>query len=202
MNKPTGWRRGLIGAGLALLLTLGIVPAGVRTQADCDLADQIVYPVDAEAFTLVQGYGVPSQRHHGRYHTGEDYQRGRGQTLGEPVRAIANGRVTYSFALGWGRDAGVVIVEHRFADGTVLYTQYGHITESDTVKLPFPQTCVSAGQVIGVIADVRPAPHLHFELRTSGADFPGPGYSWTFPDDTLWRDPSAFFSAHGVPTAR
>jgi molybdopterin-guanine dinucleotide biosynthesis protein A len=41
------------------------------------------------------------------------------------------------------------------------YSQYGHLVETDAVRFPQPYTCVSAGDVIGVVGEARPAPHLH-----------------------------------------
>lgn len=165
----------------------------LQAPTTCPPVDEVEYPVDTTIFRLVQGYGTPSPRHQGRYHTGEDWSGPRGESYGQPVRAIASGRVTYSFPLGWGRDGGVIILEHTLPDGAVLYSQYGHITETDAVKFPVIDTCVEAGQVIAVIGDARPAPHLHFEIRVGGgADVPGPGYAWRYPDEDFWRAPSGF----------
>ena len=91
--------------GFTLLLILNSPPV-LRAQADCGRVDQIVFPVDQSRFTLVQAFGAPSVRHQGRFHTGEDWYGGRGTTEGLPVVAAANGRVTYSYDLGWGRDGG------------------------------------------------------------------------------------------------
>jgi murein DD-endopeptidase MepM/ murein hydrolase activator NlpD len=165
----------------------------LQAQTPCPPVERVDYPVDTAAFRRVQGYGAPSPRHQGRYHTGEDWSGPRGESYGQPVRAIASGRVTYSFPLGWGRDGGVIILEHTLPDGAVLYSQYGHIMETDAVKFPVIDTCVEAGQVIAVIGDARPAPHLHFEIRVGdGADVPGPGYAWRYPDEDFWRAPSGF----------
>lgn len=185
----------LLGVSLLVLVTLGIVPERLYVQAQCPLADAVDFPVDMAQFTLVQGYAVPNMRHHGRYHTGEDYFAGYDDTLGQPVRAIANGRVTYSYPLGWGRDGGVIIIEHVFADGSVYYSQYGHLRESDTVTFPMPLSCIEQGAVIGQIGDARPAPHLHFEIRTGGRDLPGPGYVWIHPDQDIYLHPSQFINA-------
>lgn len=186
-------RRLLMIAGLVLLSTLGIVPEGMFAQTQCPPVDSIEYPFDTSVFKLAQAYGVPSPRHQGRYHTGEDWTAARGATYGLEVRAIANGRVTYSWPLGWGRDGGVIIIEHTLPDGSVFYSQYGHLMETDSIKFPMNLTCVEQGQVIAAITDARPAPHIHFEIRVGGgADTPGPGYSWTFPDDNFWRNPSRF----------
>ncbi len=161
-------------------------------SSDCGIADTINYPIDTSFFTLAQDFAIASPRHQGRYHTGEDWYGGRNQSYGQPVRVAARGRVTYAYTLGWGRDGGVVIVEHEFPDGTIAYTQYGHITETDTYPFPSRFSCVEPGTVLGVIADARPAPHLHFEVRVANPDVPGPGYSWSNPFDEGFRQPSKF----------
>lgn len=160
----------------------------------CGFADSINYPVDTAVFKLVQDFGVPSGRHQGRYHTGEDWFAGRVENYGAGLHVVAaaTGRVTYSSATGWGRDGGVVILEHSFTDGTILYTQYGHMAETDSAKFPTILSCVRAGEIIGSVGNVRPAPHLHFEIRTNNPDFPGPGYSWVNPVEGGWRNPHKF----------
>ena len=59
-------------------------------------------------------------------------------------------------------------------------------------------TCVEQGQAVGVIADVRPAPHVHLEVRLLMPDAPGPGYSWVLPDadEPQWRRPSRLIEAY------
>ncbi len=185
-------RTALILLSLAILTTLGIIPENALRQTQCNLAETIDYPFDRGQFQLAQGFAVPSPRHQGRYHTGEDWFVTRDATLGLPVRAIAAGRVTYSFPLGWGRDGGVVIIEHTFADGSIVYSQYGHMVETDSIKFPTRLSCVNAGDVIGAIGSARPAPHLHLEIKLNGPDTPGPGYSWAHPYDEGWRQPSKF----------
>ncbi|MBC8100251.1 MAG: M23 family metallopeptidase, partial [Armatimonadetes bacterium] len=188
-------RTTLLILALLTLITLGAAPNDYYAQTQCPPADAVDFPFDAAQRTriqLAQGFGVPSPRHQGRYHTGEDFYSGRGSTLGTPVHAIANGRVTYAYPLGWGRDGGVVIIEHTFADGTVVYSLYGHMMETETVKFPMRLSCVALGQVIGVVGDVRPAPHLHLEIKLAGPDTPGPGYSWANVYDEGWRHPSRF----------
>lgn len=189
-------RRVLLFLSLLTLTTLGIAPINswveFAAQSDCGTATTVDFPIDTTAFKLVQAFGVPSPRHQGRYHTGEDWHLGRGESFGQPVHAIADGRVTYSYPLGWGRDGGVVIIEHTFGDGTVVYSQYGHMFETETVKFPARLGCIKRGDVIGTIGDVRPAPHIHWEIRVSGGDTPGPGYSWDDPYIGGWRNPSQF----------
>jgi len=176
---------------LAIMLTVSISSA----QTDCGVVDGIGFPVDTGVFTLTQDFAATSIRYQGRYHTGEDWHAGRENTIGQAVRAVAKGRVTYSSVNAWGRDGGVVILEHTFPDGSVYLSFYGHITESDTFEFPTRLACVQQGDVIGVIADVRPAPHLHFEIRldvSSNSATPGAGYSTLPPQDEGLLNPSKF----------
>lgn len=176
-----------------LCLLLAFSPAAAQdTDAPCGVADVVNMPVDTGVFTLAQDYGVASPRHQGRYHTGEDWHIGPGQSPGQPVRAIAAGRVTYASPIGWGRDGGVIIIEHTLPGGEIVYSQYGHIAESETATFPARLACVRAGDVIATIGDARPAPHLHFEIRVNQPDIPGPGYTRANPFDLGWRRPSQF----------
>ncbi len=175
---------------LLLLLLTFLAPSLVAAQAQCGSVQSITFPVDPTFFRIAQDFGASSPRHEGEYHTGEDWTGPRGHTLGEPVRAIASGRVTYASENGWGRDAGVVIIEHKLPDGATLYSMYGHLVAAPDTPFPTPLTCVKGGDVIGAIADVRPAPHVHFEIRSSRPDIPGPGYDWQAPTLDGWLQPS------------
>lgn len=166
----------------------------VFAQSDCGIATRFDYPIDTARFQLAQDFGAPSPRHQGRYHTGEDWYGGRDASLGQPVRAAADGRVTYSYPLGWGRDGGVVVIEHTLPDGSIVYTQYGHLFEAEGVVFPQRLSCVTRGQVIGVIGDARPAPHAHFEVRLSQPDTPGPGYASGDIIAQGWRKPAQFIA--------
>ncbi|MBC8099502.1 MAG: PQQ-binding-like beta-propeller repeat protein, partial [Armatimonadetes bacterium] len=73
-----------------------------------------------------------------------------------------------------------------------VYSLYGHMMETETVKFPMRLSCVELGQVLGVVGNVRPAPHLHLEIKLAGPDTPGPGYSWANVYDEGWRHPSRF----------
>ncbi len=172
-----------------LLLLLFVQP--VLAQ-QCGVADSIGYPIDTQQYALAQDFGAPSPRHQGRYHTGEDWFAGRANNFGQgnPVVAAATGRVTYSSPLGWGRDGGVVIIEHTFPDGSLLYSMYGHMMETDTINFPAQWSCVQRGDIIGAIGNIRPAPHLHFEMRVVDGTTPGPGYSWRDPFRDGWRQPA------------
>ncbi len=165
-----------------------------NAQAQCGFVESLIYPIDTSTFQVAQDFAVPSVRHQGRYHTGEDWYAGRASNhgIGTPVRAIAAGRVTFASTIGWGRDGGVVVIEHTFPDGSIAYSQYGHMVETDNARFPVQWSCISQGAVIGAIGDVRPAPHLHFEIKTSDGTSPGPGYNWEEPVSVGWRKPAKF----------
>lgn len=175
---------------LMIGLFLTIFPA--QAQDQCGVVTGISYPVDRGVFTLAQDFGVESPRHQGRYHTGEDLFGGRNASLGQPVRAIAAGLVTYSAPNGWGRDGGVVIIQHNFPDGSIAYSQYGHMQELNEYRFPPRYGCVKQGDIIGAVGNARPAPHVHFEIRINQPDVPGPGYSWEDPTVLGWRQPDRF----------
>ncbi|MFQ3659107.1 MAG: peptidoglycan DD-metalloendopeptidase family protein [Anaerolineae bacterium] len=164
-----------------------------RAQTDCGLADRLDFPLERSVTTVVQGFGVPSVRHQGRYHTGEDWVFTTAESVGQPVRAMATGRVSFSSPTAWGRDGGVVIVEHRFSDGTTVNSVYGHLSEAGGIAFPARFSCVTVGQAIGTIAaGVRPAPHLHFEIRAHDPDTPGAGYIAASPAESGYFAPSDF----------
>ncbi len=179
---------------LALLMILAFPLPPARAQGPCGVVDAIDYPLDPNQFSIVYRFGLPSTRFDGRYHAGDDWFGGRTATYGQPVHAIARGRVTYSAPLGWGRDKGVVIVEHAMPDGTWWYSLYGHMEETETIRFPAVYTCVERGDVVGAIGRPRPAPHLHLEIRNFGSDSPGPGYWATDPTASGWADPSKFIA--------
>ncbi len=177
---------------ITLILTILPVPEHTNAQEQCETATTITYPIDTTLFTMVQDYGVASPRHQGRFHTGEDWHLAEGQTAGQPVRAIASGVVTFSGPNGWGRDGGVIIIQHTFEDGTIIWSQYGHIADNESVTFPSRFSCVEAGEIIAVVGDSRPAPHLHFEIRVASDGTPGPGYTRADPFTMGWRRPAQF----------
>lgn len=182
---------------VVVLLLILAAPAVVRPTAaqatQCGVARSIGFPVDPNRFQIVQDFGAASARHQGRYHTGEDWYGGRG-SYGTPVVAVADGQVTFSSPNGWGRDGGVIIIAHSFPDGTTAYSMYGHVTDATGIGFPAAFTCVQQGEVIAAVGDPRPAPHLHFEIRTNQPDIPGPGYTWDDPVADGWRRPSKFIA--------
>ena len=177
---------------LSLMVVLRVVFAPANAQSGCGVVESISFPVDPNVFVIAQDFGVSSQRHGGRYHTAEDWYGGRDSSYGTPVRAIAPGGVTYSYPLGWGRDGGVVILEHTFPDGTIAYSQYGHMEETDQYPFPEKFACVRQGDVVGKVGNARPAPHVHFEIHLNRPDDPGAGYTWEDPTTVGYVRPSQF----------
>ena len=157
-----------------------------------DILDFPVDPPDGEGFTARWSFGRYSSRYNG-IHTGEDWVRIGGQSLGQPVNSIGHGLVTYAQPLGWGIDRGVVIVRHIFSDGSTFLSFYGHLDPASVVLRA--GDCVKRGDPVGAIGQPRGRPHLHFEIRTRLPDSPGPGYwsvdpqlaGWKIPSDTIWK---------------
>ncbi len=177
-----------------LAIVLFFLAAGniVSAQPQCGYARAVQFPVDPSVFVLAQDFGAASPRHQGRLHTGEDWTIPGGAALGQIVYAPADGRITFSSANAWGSDGGVIILEHTFPDGSVAYSMFGHLTEADGITFPPALSCVRMGEPLATIADVRPAPHVHIEMRTSGGAIPGAGYTWDDPQAVGLRRPTKF----------
>ncbi len=136
-------------------------------------------------------------------HTGEDWNgRGGGDTdLGQPVRAIGEGKVVYASVEGapWG---GVVMIDHIYYENhhqRRIRSQYAHLSKIDVAV----GDLVKRRQRIGAIgrdpAGSFPA-HLHLELRT---DRTLPATYWPSSHDKPkpwlkehYTAPSAFIKSH------
>lgn len=185
----------IVYSGAIVLADAPPAPTSASTyQQSCgvvDSPDDFGYPVDTSQFQLINPFMRPNARFEGQLHAGDDWVSIEGPSLGLPVRAFAPGRVTYSNPEGWGRDRGVVIVQHTFPTGTV-FSVYGHMEESGGYLFPAEGTCVNKGDIVGAISDPRPAPHLHFEIRTMWPNYPGPGYWTVDPRLRGWLNPRQF----------
>jgi hypothetical protein len=138
-------------------------------------------------------------------HLGDDLNGigGENSDLGDPIYAIADGRVLLARdgGPGWGN---VLILLHAYLDppspgsgvagnGERKYVQsyYGHIQD----MLVHPGETVKRGQQIATVgtANGRYFAHLHFEMREFLTPFIGPGYR----EDTRgWINPTKFIEAH------
>jgi murein DD-endopeptidase MepM/ murein hydrolase activator NlpD len=136
-------------------------------------------------------------------HTGEDWNgSGGGNTdLGQPVYAVANGRVVFAEHCGrlWGN---VVILEHLFYENherRVIRSLYAHLHEikvSEGEEVRRRQLIATVGQDPDKLFNA----HLHVELRLDLTL--APTY-WPSSDgkDAAWvrehyEDPSSFIKAH------
>jgi len=153
-------------------------------------------------------------------HLGDDLNGigGENSDLGDPIYAIADGRVLLARdgGPGWGN---VVILIHAYlengaggsratstgkparvgesggepinAERKYVQSYYGHVQD----MLVHPGQTVKRGQQIATVgtANGRYFAHLHFEMREFITPFIGPGYR----EDTHgWLDPTKFIEAH------
>ncbi|MCZ7545668.1 MAG: peptidoglycan DD-metalloendopeptidase family protein [Anaerolineae bacterium] len=180
---------------LSLLLTLlasAVFPPLAEAQLDCGVVDAIDYPLPGDRFRIGFGFGAESRRFGGLLHGGEDWWGRNGKTLGEPVYAVARGRVTLSSATVWGPDKGVVIIAHTMPDRSVWYSLYGHLEPLNGYEFPTAGSCVQLGDIVGAIGAGRASPHLHFEIRNFNSDQPGPNYWSIDPKTNGWANPTQF----------
>jgi hypothetical protein len=118
------------------------------------------------------------------WHTGEDWNRvlRPGDTpdvdLGDPVYAVAHGRVVASQAFAtWGN---VVLIEHRLPSGQTVWSQYAHLQQ----RLVRKGDIVRRGERIGTIGKGEAnhdSAHLHFEIRLK--KLPASKRGWVRPED-------------------
>lgn len=129
-----------------------------------DLAPGAVCPLDRVA--IVRGSDSEARQGGGFYAARKNGIHGAvdlNGSLGEPVYAVANGKVLVAARSDWGRLGKTVVVDHR--DGG--YTVYGHLNSVEVNV----NSDVTAGQPIGTIGYSGNAaglqkknlpPHLHF----------------------------------------
>lgn len=154
-------------------------------------SDWLDYPVgapNARGYYRAQGFGGPDE------HLGEDWNGvgGGNSDYGDPVYAIANGKVSFRghVGLGWGN---VVFIVHPVSrDEPPVEAVYGHLAEMRVRE----GQIVKRGQVIGTIGDADGAylAHLHFEIRKSVGLPLGGGYGDN--RDGNFLDPTAFIDRH------
>lgn len=135
----------------------------------------------------------------GAWHPGEDWNgRGGGDTdLGDPIYAIANGRVVEFgyYPPVWGN---LVLIEHVQPDGMRVWSQYAHL---DRIMVTQKGEIIERGRQIGTMgkgAKTNDAPrgrfiaHLHFEIRRNNL----PIGNWT----PMVKDKNAVLANYISPT--
>lgn len=165
--------------------------------APCGIVDVFDFPIEPPNAETVSRGGGDFGRFRDRYdkfHAGEDWGAPAGHpNLGEPVYSIGHGRVMYAHPNGWGRDKGVIIVEHILPNWDIIYSFYGHL-DPPSVEINAGE-CVRRGAKIANIGQPRTPPHLHFEIRNHTPYQPGSGYwpedpttvGWLPPSQTIWQ---------------
>ncbi|MCB0192026.1 MAG: peptidoglycan DD-metalloendopeptidase family protein [Anaerolineae bacterium] len=176
------------------------VPAPVETP----VTDGFDFPVGKpDHYGYYVAAGLVSQSYFDEleaWHTGEDWNRiippggGPNIDLGDPVYAIANGRVTAAnFYKTWGN---IVLIEHRLPDGQVVWSQYAHLHQ---MMVRVGQT-VQRGAQIGTIGrgdNNKYLAHLHFEIRM--VDLPAQEWNITKNRERVlqsYADPTQFINSH------
>lgn len=177
-----------------------------RTQRKVDLAFQLPSAFDLASLPTAKRFDSPLGSEHGALtynaqpftqnrHLGDDLNGigGENSDLGDPVYAVADGRVILSQegGPGWGN---VIIVLHAYLEsGARKFVQsyYAHVEE----RLVRPGDEVLRGQKIATVgtANGKYLAHLHFEMREFITPFVGPGYR----EETRgWLNPGEFIAAH------
>jgi murein DD-endopeptidase MepM/ murein hydrolase activator NlpD len=204
-----------MGLVLAFLLALGAglyfrLGPELLWRAARDPAFQLVPPLELASLPTAARFDFPIGSEHGALtynaqpftedrHLGDDLNGigGEDSDLGDPVFAVADGRVLFAHEAGpgWGN---VVIVLHAVEEnGARKYVQsyYAHL---QTI-LVVPRQDVRRGEQIATIGNAggRYWAHLHFEMREFITPFIGPGYR----EDTRgWINPTEFIQQHrGAP---
>ena len=185
LERSSGPQGSLVGA-LSAVLVLAVVGRlffwgeiraylyrGYTEVREVRASDWFDYPVgapNAKGYYRAQKFGGTAR------HLGEDWNGmgGGNSDYGDPVYAIANGKVSYRghVLCGWGN---VVFIVHPVSrGGEPVEAVYAHLAE---VKVREGQV-VRRGQIIGTIGDADGAhlAHLHFEIRSKAGLSLGRGY--------------------------
>lgn len=167
-------------------MVLLVGACGQELELEAPYADGFDFPVGAP-----DGVGYyDAQRFGENAHLGADWNgvRGGDSDRGDPVRAVADGIVTFAAdaGAGWGN---VVRVVHRTRQGSVE-SLYAHLERIDVE----PGQALRRGEVLGTIGDAggRYLPHLHFEIRVTLGRPLGGGYGT--PDGQV--DPTRYIEEH------
>ncbi|MBA2241926.1 MAG: M23 family metallopeptidase, partial [Chthoniobacterales bacterium] len=169
-------------------------------------AFRLVPPLELAAVPTARRFDFPLGSEHGalaynaqpfteNQHLGDDLNGigGENTDLGDPVYAVADGRVLWAAegGPGWGN---VIILLHAYEEkGARKYVQsyYGHL---DSIVARAQEDVVRGQQIATVgTAGGRYWAHLHFEMREFITPFIGPGYR----EDTRgWLNPTEFIQQH------
>jgi len=169
----------------------GYFLAGLRPKPEP--ADCFMLPV--EPYEVAQAFGVREPS--GQVHLGEDIP----QPAGARVVSAAGGYVAFAGEVeGHG---GMVVLEHRLADGTALLSIYGNL-DPDSIEVPRGQL-IRRGRTVAKIAaqSTEPgieSPHLHLGFRQGTFGRTWDVYGWG-PEEKVgeYLAPSTFLKEHACP---
>ena len=174
------------------------------------VADSFQFPIGRPGYTVYEHFKRDTTFLSAFYHKltgawapGEDWnlKTGGDSDLGEPVYAIANGRVVTSddFPI-WGH---IVLIEHQLPNEERVWSQYAYLDERQVERGEW----VKRGDQIGTIGKgekKRSYAHLHIEIRRREL----PANNW-FPmvaerDQVIvnYINPTAFINSHQAPDPR
>lgn len=213
-KKRTAWRLAVGTLTFAAALAFSVwlrLGAELRRPAKLDAAFQLPQALELAALPTVTRFDFPLGSENGALtynaqpftenrHLGDDLNGigGENSDLGDPIYAVADGRVMRAEkgGSGWGN---VIIVLHAYEEaGARKYVQsyYAHV---EKILVQAGQE-VRRGEQIATVgtAEGNYLAHLHFEMREFTTPFIGPGYR----DDTRgWLNPSEFIATHrGAPS--
>jgi murein DD-endopeptidase MepM/ murein hydrolase activator NlpD len=152
------------------------------------IAHHFDFPVgkpDAKGYYNAQAFGENN-------HLGDDWNAttGGNSDLGDPIYAIANGKVVFADDIkgGWGN---VVRIVHILPDSSMVESLYAHCDEIKVQKNQW----VDRGEKIATIGDAHGQyyAHLHFEIRSKIGLPIGGGYA---SNTTGYLDPTKFIRQH------
>lgn len=159
--------------------------------ASLPLAEHFDYPLGNENGALAYNAQPFTENNH----LGDDLNGigGENSDLGDPIYAVADGRVLFAGegGPGWGK---VLIVLHAVSEeGRRRYVEsyYAHCEAILVMK----GQMVTRGEQVGTVgtADGRYLAHLHFEMRDFPTPFIGAGYR---ANTQGWLNPSEFIARH------
>jgi len=158
------------------------------SQQPSKIANHFDFPVgkpDAKGYYNAQSFGENN-------HLGDDWNAttGGNTDLGDPIYAIANGKVVFAEDVkgGWGN---IIRIIHVLPDSSMVESLYAHC---DEIKVKQNQW-VERGDEIGTIGDAHGQyyAHLHFELRSKIGLPIGGGYST---NTAGYLNPTLFINTH------
>jgi len=132
------------------------------------------------------------------YHSGEDWNGngGKSSDYGDPVSAIADGKVVKIFnpvaRHSWGK---AVIIKHILPSGQIIYSLYAHLSKIVVTQGQVVEPYETVGNIGDANGYYKGAAHLHFEIRLVNDWTPAsPGYYPTVTTAVARKyfDPSLF----------